>query len=104
MRIEWTDPALADLAAIRNYIARDSERYAYQFVERIIVAVEKLLDFPMMGRVVPEARGQSAAIRELLFQNYRIIYRLRADRVQIVTVLHGARDLKGMDPKPWEIV
>jgi len=104
MRIEWTDPSLADLAAIRDYIARDSERYAYQFVERIIAAVEKLPDFPMMGRVVPESRGQSTTIRELLFQNYRIIYRLRVDRIQIITVLHGARDLKGMNPKPWEIV
>ena len=103
MRIEWTDPAITDLTAIRDYIARDSERYSLQFVGRIIEAVEKLPNFPEMGRRVPENRGADE-IRELLFQNYRIIYRVVPDRIQIITVLHGARDLTRIDPKPWEIV
>lgn len=102
MRIEWTDPAIADLSAIHDYIARDSEHYATQFVSRIIEAVEKLPSFPEMGRKVPE--GRSEIIRELLFQNYRIIYRLKADKILIVTVSHGSRNLKGMKPKPWEVV
>ena len=103
MRIEWTDPAIADLAAIRDYIARDSEHYATQFIGRILEAVEKLPNFPERGRKVPEARSE-IDIRELLFQNYRIIYRLRPEKIQIITVLHGSRNLSGMKPKPWEIV
>jgi toxin ParE1/3/4 len=103
MRIEWTDPAIADLAAIRDYIARDSEHYATQFVGRIIEAVEKLPGFPEMGRKVPEARN-ATEVRELLFQSYRIIYRLRAEKIQILTVLHGSRNLRGMKPRPWEVV
>ena len=103
MRIEWTEPALDDLAAIREYIARDSEQYAVQFVGRIIDAVEKLSSFPEMGRKVPESRRRDR-VRELLFQNYRIIYRLASERIQIIAVLHGARDLRRMKPKPWEVV
>ncbi|HKI04958.1 MAG TPA: type II toxin-antitoxin system RelE/ParE family toxin [Thermoanaerobaculia bacterium] len=103
MRIEWTDPAIADLEAIRDYIARDSEYYGAQFVGRIIDAVEKLPRFPEMGRRVPEARSE-IDVRELIFQNYRIIYRLKADKIQIITVLHGSRNLRGMKPKPWEVV
>jgi addiction module RelE/StbE family toxin len=103
MRIEWTEPAIADLSAIRDYIARDSEYYALQFVGRIIEAVEKLEELPERGRRVPEARGVDG-IRELLFQSYRIIYRLIGDRVQILAVLHGSRDLVRMTPKPWEVV
>ncbi|HEY2295045.1 MAG TPA: type II toxin-antitoxin system RelE/ParE family toxin [Thermoanaerobaculia bacterium] len=102
MRIEWTDPAIADLSAIRDYIARDSEHYAVQFIGKIIDAVEKLEDFPEMGRRVPESH-EGEGIREILFQSYRIIYRLRSERVQIITVLHGARDLAHMTQKPWEI-
>ncbi len=102
MRIEWTDPAIADLSAIRDYIARDSEYYAVQFIGKIIDAVEKLQDFPEMGRRVPESR-EGEGIREVLFQSYRIIYRLRSERIQIITILHGARDLAHMMPKPWEI-
>jgi len=103
MRIEWTDPAIADLAAIRDYIARDSEQYATRFVGRIIEAVEKLTSFPELGRRVPESRNRDR-VRELLFQNYRIIYRITANRIQIITVLHGARDLRRMKPKPWEVI
>ncbi len=103
MKIEWTDPAIADLTAIRDYIARDSEHYAVQFIGRILDAVEALADLPKIGRKVPEARTK-IAIRELLFQNYRIIYRLRFEKIQIITILHGSRNLRGMKPKPWEIV
>lgn len=103
MRIVWTDPAIVDLSAIRDYIARDSEQYAVQFVGRIIESVEKLTSFPEMGRRVPEARARDR-VRELLFQNYRILYRINPGRIQIITVLHGARDLRRMKPKPWEVV
>jgi toxin ParE1/3/4 len=42
MKIEWTEPAVADLEGIRDFIRRDSEYYAIRFVERIIEAVENL--------------------------------------------------------------
>ncbi|MBA2492206.1 MAG: type II toxin-antitoxin system RelE/ParE family toxin, partial [Gammaproteobacteria bacterium] len=45
-------------------------------------------------------RGEA---RELVFQGYRIIYRVRPDRVQVLNVLHGSRDLSRMKPKPWNI-
>jgi toxin ParE1/3/4 len=102
MRVEWTDPAIADLAAIRDYIARDSEHYAVQFIGRLIGAVDKLESFPELGRRVPEAL-ESEDLREILFQSYRIIYRFRSERAQIITVLHGSRDLAQMMPKPWEM-
>jgi plasmid stabilization system protein ParE len=50
MKIEWTEPAITDLEAIRDYIATDSEHYAIQFTGRILEAVEKLTDFPERGR------------------------------------------------------
>jgi toxin ParE1/3/4 len=55
MKIVWTEPALADLTALRDYIARDSEHYARQFIGRILKAVEPLASLPRMGRQVPEA-------------------------------------------------
>src|SRR5258708_6816375 len=101
MRILWTDPAIADLSAVRDYIARDSEQYAVQFVGRILDAAEKLPSFPEMGRKVPESRTRDR-VREVLFQIYRIIYRIASDQIQIITVIHGARDLRRMKPKPWD--
>ena len=60
MRITWSEPALADLNAIHDYIARDSPHYAERFVQRLIAAADPLTDFPDLGRVVPEGTVASA--------------------------------------------
>ena len=54
----------------------------------------------MMGRVVPEAQLED--IREILYRTYRIIYRIIGERVEVIAVIHGSRDLLGQEPKPWE--
>jgi toxin ParE1/3/4 len=54
-----------------------------------------------MGRRVPEAGDET--IREIIFSGYRIVDRLNAGLIQIISVLHGSRDLSGMTPKPWEV-
>jgi len=59
MKIEWTEPALADIENIRDYISRDAEYYANRFVERIVEAIENLERFPEMGRSVPEAEEKN---------------------------------------------
>ena len=102
MNLAWTKPALSDLESIRDYIKRDSECCANRFVERIIEAVESLEKFPEMGREVPEAEEEN--IRELVFQNYRIIYRVETDSILILTVIHGARDLSRKRYEPWEVI
>ena len=101
MKIEWAEPALLDLENIRDFIKRDSEKYAARFVEKIIAAVENLEKLPKAGRRVPESEDES--IRELLFQNYRIMYRAETKRILVLTVIHGARDLSRKEPKPWEV-
>ena len=42
------------------------------------------------------------AIRELLFQGYRVIYRFHTDLVEVLAIVHGARDLSRMPRPPWE--
>ena len=71
MKLVWTDPSIEDLRSIRENIARDSEYYAAKFVEEIVLFADKLLQFPRLGRVVPEAHSEN--IRELLYRNYRMI-------------------------------
>ena len=102
MKIEWTRPALLDLESIRDYIRRDSEYYADRFIEKIIEAVESIKKFPKMGRAVPEAEEES--IREVLLHNYRIIHRVESDRILVLTIIHGARDLNQRRTKPWDII
>jgi len=56
-----------------------------------------------MGRKVPEA-GHRDDVRELIVQGYRIIYLTHPEKVFIVTILHGSRDLAGEEVKPWDVV
>ena len=101
MKILWTDPAIEDLRNLHGYIAKDSEEYANSFVERIILSVDKLANFPRIGRMVPEADQET--IRELLYHNYRIIYRINNDLIEILTVVHGRRDLGSFKAAPWDV-
>ena len=94
--------AQRELIQLRDYIAADSPFYARQFTERLILAVEKLAATPRSGRMVPEA-GYQDIVRECLFQGYRVVYRIKNEELlQIVTVLHGNRNLADMQPAPWE--
>lgn len=101
MKIVWTQPAVEDLYELHAYIARDSELYASGFVERLISAVEVLEDYPQLGRIVPE--GNDESIRELLYQHYRLVYRVAMDHIEVLSVIHGARDLGTAKLRPWEV-
>jgi toxin ParE1/3/4 len=87
--VRWTLQAAADFEAITEHIAEDSPYYASLFAIDVLSVVEQLSDFPDSGRIVPELA--QADIRELLFGNYRIIYRVREELVELLTVFHGAR-------------
>jgi toxin ParE1/3/4 len=85
----WSPRAISDLDDICEYIARDSEYYAQLFAQKVIDAVETIPAFPKAGRVVPEFQQED--LRERIFQNYRIVYRVKPDVIEIVTIVHGAR-------------
>lgn len=87
----WTEMAIDDLNAIAEFIARDSQAYAFDFVRRIINQIEKLAQFPKMGRVVPELGLDS--IREIIYHNYRIVYTIKSEKIFIAIVSHGSYDL-----------
>lgn len=90
MKIHWTDLAVSHLADIHEYIARSSEQYALRLVDRLTRRSQQLANFPYSGRIVPEKNDPT--IRELFEGPYRIIYRVRADRIDVLAVIHGARE------------
>jgi len=91
MTVHWTQNALRHLRAIHDYIAQNSVRYAQRMVDQITRRSEELEQFPQLGSVVPEYEEES--IREIAETPYRIIYRVENDRVTILAVVHGARQL-----------
>ena len=91
MKIIWSNPAVSDLENIKNYIDKDSQYYSSIFIEKIIESVDKLSKFPLIGRIVPEFNDQN--IREIIYQHYRIIYKVNGKSIFILTVAHGGRNL-----------
>ncbi len=87
--IKWTPQSLDDIEAIADFIARDSDYYALMFTEKVFSTVERLKLFPESGRMVPELNRKK--IREIIFGNYRIIYRVKEGLVEILTVYHSSR-------------
>lgn len=85
----WTEAALKDIENIAEYISLDSVFYARKFVQKIFLVVNKLERFPENGKVVAELSTYN--YREILFKNYRIIYRIDSITVYIITVHHSSR-------------
>ena len=91
-RLIWSPQAASDLANICEFIAQDSPEYAHLTAQRIIEVVESIPALPRGGRIVPELG--SPVIRERIVGDYRVIYRMRQQAVEIVTIIHGARRLR----------
>jgi len=87
--VRWTPLAADDLEAISEFVSRDSPYYANILVLDVMAAIERLADFPQLGRRVPDVSDPQ--IRELLLGNYRIIYRYRLQIVEVLTIYHSAR-------------
>jgi len=92
MKIFWTKEALLRLQEIEEYISRDNPIGAIEFVDKLITVAETIIDNPQKGRIVPELSFEN--IRELLHQNYRIVYLVKKNSVDILTVFEGHQLLK----------
>jgi plasmid stabilization system protein ParE len=67
VKIIWSEQAKKDLNEIFAYISRDSPHYANLLANQMHEVVSYLIDFPNLGRKVPEFKNPS--IREILFKN-----------------------------------
>jgi toxin ParE1/3/4 len=88
VKLRWTDGALEDLQAAREYLEAENPRAAWDAINRIISAVERLERFPQMGRP-----GRVDRSRELVVTGtpFVVAYRLKGESIQVLAVLHGAR-------------
>ncbi|MEK7814195.1 MAG: type II toxin-antitoxin system RelE/ParE family toxin [Candidatus Desantisbacteria bacterium] len=90
-KLIWTEDGIKSLEDIIQYISKDSIYYASNFAEKILGAIENLIDFPLMGRVVPEYNNSD--IREVIYQDYRIVYQVSKNVIYIMLVVHGSKNL-----------
>jgi plasmid stabilization system protein ParE len=78
--VHWTDTARDHLQAIHAYIARNSPQYALHVVDRLTRRSQQIAEFPLSGRQVLEGP-------------FRIIYDIKPDQIDVLAVIHGARQI-----------
>jgi toxin ParE1/3/4 len=85
--------AYADMDAIADFIRRDNPERAESFSEELAQKIETVAERPLS---FPARAEFGRTIRSALHGNYLILFRFENEEVEIVRVLHGARDIEGL--------
>ncbi len=91
MTIIWSPLAIDRVSEIADYIAEDKPSAAEKWIDTVFSKVEQLESSPEIGRIVPEINNNQ--FRELIYGNYRIIYRIEGKQISILTIRHGKQIL-----------
>lgn len=91
-KIVWSKEAVEDIISIVEFIEKDSEYYATAFANKVYEKASSLSTFSKRGRIVPEILNDN--MREIFLGNYRLIYKIENDSINIIAVIHGSRELK----------
>lgn len=95
MNIVWSPLALERVEDIALYIAEDNPQAAVDWADELFSVVERLVEFPESGRIVPEVDARR--IREVIVGQYRVIYSVK-ERIDVLTVRRCSQLLR-----PYEI-
>src|SRR5438046_3187259 len=90
-RVAWLFQARHDLKDIVEYYRLSSPQYSKNFSTKVKSASRTLAHNPLRGRIVPEY--ETAHIREIFVDRYRLIYSVENNLVAILGIIHMARDL-----------
>lgn len=91
-RYKLSNPAQQDLREIRDYIARDSVVAARKFLARLREAFSSLGEMPGTGHTRTDLTDLPVRFRAVGF--YLIVYDTKRRPVEVLRVLHGARDVE----------
>ena len=95
---QLTNDAVRDLEEICDCIDRhDSAGRAGHVLERIEKAFSSLVEYPRRGSYPAELLDLGIReYREVFFKPYRIIYRVSGDRVYVLVIAGGRRDMRAL--------
>ncbi|KIU26613.1 plasmid stabilization protein [Methylobacterium radiotolerans] len=94
MIVVFTEEAEVDLEHIANYIAEANPRRAVSFVDELVDCCQRLAEAPQGYPLVP--RYRHSGVRRRSYGRYLVFYRVGADRIDILHVLHGAQDYEAI--------
>lgn len=86
MEVIFTDKFLDRVEECSDYIALDHIPTAIKWASGVFEQSQKLINHPESGRIVPEFKRP--AIREIIHGNYRLVYELKKDQINMLTIWH----------------
>lgn len=89
-RLYFSPRSRQDLVSVHQWISEGSRQRAVRFVDKLIRKCEKLAENPNIGLTIEEA--PDLGIRWTRVGSFLIFFRVLEDSVEIVRVIHGARD------------
>jgi len=95
MEVIFTDRFLDRIEECTDYIALDNDPTAIKWARDIFEICQKLINQPESGRIVPEFRRPE--IREIIHGNYRLVYELKTNQIDVLTIWH-TRQMLPDDP------
>lgn len=93
-RVEITGSAEQDIEEIWDYISCDNTEDAYEFIRNLEAQILTLESYPFRCPVVPENELLGTSYRHMLYNKYRIIFRIIGYQVIIMRVIHQSRLLE----------
>lgn len=98
MKVHWTTRSVTRLDSIQAYISRDNPAAALRLLQQLVRRSVQIAAFPSSGRRVADYARED--VRELIEGEYRIVYRIGVDRIDVLTVMHVAQllpnDVRGL--------
>jgi toxin ParE1/3/4 len=93
-RIRYTEIAVEDLDLIFDYISADNRNAALKMLERLKTGIERLVDMPRLGGVLPNNDFSlvESGYRYLVIEPYVVFYRILEQEVRVGRVLHSRQD------------
>ncbi|BAC88751.1 type II toxin-antitoxin system mRNA interferase toxin, RelE/StbE family [Gloeobacter violaceus] len=90
MKVLWRRSAIEDLDVAREYLQSRNPAAARRVIDRIEEATRRLAVMPYLGKT-----GHVEETRELVVPRtpYRLIYRIVDERLEIISVIHSAREM-----------
>ena len=92
--IHWSEFAEKNLRDIFDYISADSHFHAHKTISSIIALSKKLSDSPLKFEECVELKTVNKIYRKATFTPYQLIYRIKKERIEILSVFHSSQNPK----------
>jgi plasmid stabilization system protein ParE len=87
-----SDTANTDLEVIIEYYFGLNKKTAKRYFKEIIERINNLKIFPQLGRIVPECEDIFYdKYREIIYEYFRIIYKIVENTIVVVRIIDGRR-------------